>query len=625
LVRALVLVEISEYYMIYLDTETALIEQGLLAPPLTCAQFAIDGGPVGVAVAGVDPVEDLCRELLEGEICGHNVAYDTLVLMTEYPDLQEAIFSAYDEGRVTDTLIREKLLHIRAGTLKTSGSMSLSALAKKYGAEKDGQDPWRLRYAELRGVPFEHWPSGAREYARHDIEATRHVYLAQSATEIPDERRQAKYALLMHCIEAQGVHTDPVAVAQFQGEIQRAFDDGEALLKSEGLVRPDGTKDTKAAKELMKSVLGDQCLLTKTGQISLDEEACTLSGHSTLLAYQLYGSRKNLLSRMESMKKGFQKPLNARFDSLVSTGRTSCSIGDYGYQLHNMLRIPGERECFIPRPGNVFLACDFDGFELATLAQVCLWAVGESRLAQVINAGMDVHLFRAAETLGEPYEELMGILSTLDHPRRKEIKEVRQLCKIANFGYPGGMGPKSFIKFARPQGVHLDLGQAQELKDEWLKSLPEMTKYFNWISNGHQWRQVVRKSGVWDVTTIKQFRSDRVRGGVSFTEACNSYFQGLAADAAKSAGWEILKACYRGEMSGWRIWNFVHDEYLLEGPEESAAEAACIVQEIMESEAQKWIPDVKISASPCLMRRWRKDAEPVYRNGMLIPWEDRKL
>jgi hypothetical protein len=174
----------------------------------------------------------------------------------------------------------------------------------------------------------------------------------------------------------------------------------------------------------MKSVLGEDCLLTATGQISLSEEACQRAGHPTLLSYQLYGSRKNLLSRLEGLEKGYDKPLSSRFDSLKETGRTSCSKGDYGHPLQNMLRIPGERECFVPRPGNVFIACDYDGFELCTLAQVCLWAVGESRLAQVINEGRDVHLFRASEALGEPYEDLKAILDTPDHPRRKDVKRV---------------------------------------------------------------------------------------------------------------------------------------------------------------------------------------------------------
>jgi DNA polymerase I-like protein with 3'-5' exonuclease and polymerase domains len=58
------------------------------------------------------------------------------------------------------------------------------------------------------------------------------------------------------------------------------------------------------------------------------------------------------------------------------------------------------------------------------------------------------------------------------------------------------------------------------------------------------------------VTTL----TGRVRGRVSFTQARNSPFQGLAADGAKLALWRLVK-------EGYRIINFVHDEINFEIPE----------------------------------------------------------
>jgi hypothetical protein len=34
-----------------------------------------------------------------------------------------------------------------------------------------------------------------------------------------------------------------------------------------------------------------------------------------------------------------------------------------------------------------------------------------------------------------------------------------------------------------------------------------------------------------------------------------------------------------------------------------------------------YTPDVAIEAPPALMRRWYKGADPVYRDGRLVPWE----
>jgi hypothetical protein len=592
--------------MIYLDTETALIEQGTLAPPLTCLQFALDDGPIVVAVQDVDDVLSLTREILEHHIVGHNIAYDFLVLATEYPDLRSDVLRAYREDRVHDTLIREKLLRISKGTLK-GARFSLAHLAAHYGEQKDADDPWRLRYGELRGIPYDQWPSAAREYAVHDVEVTRHVYQCQ--TDTPDEARQCRAAYLMHCIGAQGVHTDPAAVAAFEQQIEEEYRIDQGVLQAAGLVRADGTKDTKAAKSRMVAIC-EEPKKTKKGDISLDEESCLLSGDGILQAYQRYGSHRNLRTRLQDLKKGYVKSLNSRFDSLVESGRTSCSKGNHGYQIQNMRRKPGERECFIPRAGNVFLACDFDSFELCALAQAQMWIVGHSALAEAINGGLDPHLAMAASMLGMGYDAAKQAYDGGD----ERVAETRQGAKIANFGYPGGLGAKGFISYARGFGVDLDLDRALELKEGWLDKWPEMHDYFRWI-NGHQWQEIHRGGRAQRVTSIKQMRSQRIRGAVSYTQACNSLFQGLAADAAKAAGWALL------EWGRWPMWNFVHDEYLLEGPEQEGHDAAMEVQKIMEESAQEWMPDVKISASPTLMYRWSKRAKKVWNNGRLVPWQ----
>ena len=43
---------------------------------------------------------------------------------------------------------------------------------------------------------------------------------------------------------------------------------------------------------------------------------------------------------------------------------------------------------------------------------------------------------------------------------------------------------------------------------------------------------------------MTQFLSGRVRGGCRFTQMCNTLFQGLAADGAKKALWDITRECY---------------------------------------------------------------------------------
>lgn len=642
--------------MYTIDSETYLIGPGRLAPSPVCLQCAHDMEQPFVLVIGVDRVRDFLKSILcSGElIVGHNVAYDLLVFARQYPDLMPHIFQAYIDDHIADTIVREKLRRIADGTFwrRRGSGWSLSTLAGRYGKTKDSNDPWRLRYSELWGVPFSQWPLEAQQYAVGDVIATRQVYLRQAVPEnkkseeiketwlnedkkdwsvSPDEYRQTRAAWMLHIIGANGVHTDLEQIQHFEKCERDLYEQDKAKLQAVGLVRPDGSRDMKLARERMEQVIqqkGGVIARTEKGAVSLDEEACLNSGDALLQAYQRYGSRKNLLTRIQALYRGVDQPINPSFDSLMETGRTSCRKAGggiiNGYQLQNMRRVQGERECFRPRSGNVFLACDYSTIELRTLAQCCLWAVGGSELAEVLKAGGDPHLALGAETLNMDFAEARNVYRDLNHPLRASVKNARQVCKVANFGFPGGMSSSTFCAYARGYGIELSEVESRLLQERWFNRWREMAFYFKWIREAWPWKSATRKGRQVQVTTIRQFVSQRVRANITYTTACNSFFQGLAADLGKAAGFALVMECELGELQGWKVWNFVHDEYILEGPENDAHRAAEVVQRIMVDEAQKWIPDIPVQAEPALMRRWSKKAEPVYDdNGKLIPWEDR--
>ena len=601
--------------MIVFDTETAPISPGNLAPDLVCVQFTVDDGPVGIAVRGVDSVETLCDAVLSdsGPIVGHNVAYDLLVIMRAYPSLAHKVFLALDEGRISCTMVREKLLRIADGTLQTTRSFSLAALAERYGFSKNANDPWRLRYSELLGVPFSAWPEDAQSYARHDVEVTRGVYVSQAQEGVsPDEARQVRAAFALHCVGASGIYTDPVAVNDFVAMVHEDLRSGEASLKTAGFVRSDGTRDTKVASAYMLA-LDPHAKRTPAGGICLDEDACLATGDPLLKAYQIYGSSKTLLGRLEALRNPL---INPGFDSLVASGRTSCRDGGsaaVGYQVQNVRRGAGERECFVPGPGECIVACDYSAFELCALSQVCLDLFGQSALASAIRAGTDPHLLLAAKTLGIPY---------VDAEERKEdpeIKNARQVAKAANFGYPGGLGYEGFRSFARGYGIELGSDESCDLREDWFRTWPEMHGFFEWIAL-HTYTEIRRKKGTVNITTVRQLRSERVRGGCTYTSACNTMFQGLAADAAKEACYAAVKATEIGSLKGWRIWNFVHDEILMRGPVGDCDRAARELERIMVAAGRNWIPDVPIVANPTAMDRWSKSAKLVLDpEGRIVP------
>lgn len=144
----------------------------------------------------------------------------------------------------------------------------------------------------------------------------------------------------------------------------------------------------------------------------------------------------------------------------------------------------------------------------------------------------------------------------------------------------------------------------------------------------HQVREFVEKRPVWCPSVPNTYFVAR-RAGTTYITG-NTFFQGLAADGAKHAGFNIARECYLedpyGEgptdLYGCRTVLFLHDEFILEVPEERAHDACMRLCYVMERSMRDYIPDVMVRAEPALMRRWYKGAEIMHdENGRLIPWE----
>src|SRR5262245_19934039 len=160
-----------------LDTETALIAPGLLAPPLACLSTAGEDG--GVCLFDRHHAEEALAALLDSDavIVGQNIAYDFGVLGEAFPRLLPKIFDAYSADRVEDTNVRQKLCDIATGCyrgyrningLTVKLGYSLADLAKRHLDLDLDKTTWRLGYGELRDVPLREWPEGARTYALDD-------------------------------------------------------------------------------------------------------------------------------------------------------------------------------------------------------------------------------------------------------------------------------------------------------------------------------------------------------------------------------------------------------------------------------------------------------------------------
>ena len=644
--------------LIGLDSETWPIRPGLQAPPVVCGQVYEGERPEILDARGY--LARLERYLSDPSILltGHSISYDFACAAATWPHLLPAIFQAYAEDRIACTMVREKLGRIADGSAARVSSFSLVACLDRHGIEhryrtaSDGTkaEAWRTEYHTLVGVPVESWPADAIRYAEEDAIAPVRLYEHQRGAfseYLADQYRQARADFVLRLISARGFAVDGESLRAFAAEVADETPRLIDRLRAAGLLRPTGTKDTKAAKRRMVEACAAANFpvpITATGKakglapadavaagyVSLTAEAtdAVASVDPILGDWSRFVSLTSLQARIDRLSRAHVQgsPIQSRYDTIKATGRTSVQgatinpgseVLAWGDQIQNPHRAPGVREAYVPRPGYLLAMVDFGAAELHTFAQVCTDLGLRSNLAEVLRSGKDAHLAFGAAIRGWSYD---WAKSNKNNPEFKAlIKAARQGAKAANFGFPGGLGVEKFRMYAaQTYGVILSEAEARDLRESWFAFYPEAREYFAIIT------QIV-DSGV----PLRHPRSDRYRGDLRFTSACNSLFQGLAADMAKDAGFNLTRAMYTDRNSvlfGSRLVAFVHDEFLAEVPEDYAGACADEIARIMGEAGDRWTPCAPCRAEPALAYRWRKGAEPVrLPNGTLIPWEDREF
>ncbi len=585
-----------------IDTETHLFGPGNMSPKIVCLSISLS------AVLYKD--EDILikmTELLNNPdvlIIGHNVAYDMRCFVRAFPKLKQAVFAAYETGRVSCTVIRERLLDIAEDQLKTKG-YALADLSKKYlGEHLEKIDTWRLRYSELEDIPLSQWPQEAIDYAQKDADVTSNVWEAQEKRKermdysIPTEAADVRAAFALGLMSSWGIETDQKYTIKRWNEEVSKLTELATKLSTTGLVNvsapqldifssaylalPKTKKNLDKIRALVKKTSNGYAKKTEKGNIKTDAKAIENCNHPDLKLLLEFSRIEKGVSTF--LSKVINAPIvHANFHAVGGTSnRTSCS----GPNLQQIPRAPGFRECFVPRAGHLFLACDFDSQEMRTLGQAALDLCGHSKLARMYQR----------DRMFDPHNDFAKKLFHTNTP----TKEQRQQTKVANFGFPGGLKARSFVAYAQNWGVETTEQEGQRLLDMWFEQWPEMTDYFRIVGN-------IAGSAGYGTQTIKQ--SGFRRQGVGYNDCANGFFQTLAAHASKQALWEVTKKCFcdrTSKLYGSRPVLFIHDEIILETPEFAIDEAGKELEQIMINAMEHWTPDVPAAASASVMHRWSK-------------------
>jgi len=325
----------------------------------------------------------------------------------------------------------------------------------------------------------------------------------------------------------------------------------------------------------LRAILYDQLELpvlkkTSTGKPSTDASVLKKLDHPLVTALLEYRELEKLRSTYVDGYLPLVGPdgrIRTRFNQMAATtGRLSSDSP-------NLQNIPVRsesgrtiRRAFIAGEGAEFLVADYSQIELRVLAHMS----GDPFLIDAFQSGLDIHTATAARVWGVSTDDV-----TLEQRRR---------AKMINFGLLYGM---EAFGLADRLGISRD--EASEHIDAYFSQFRDVKEYMQSVVT------TARNQGY--TTTLfgrrrylPELKSDNFRiRQMGERMALNAPVQGTAADIIKAAMIE-LDATLREESLATTLLLQIHDELILEVPEEEKVVAEKLVVETMEGVAGLDVP-----------------------------------
>jgi DNA polymerase I len=226
------------------------------------------------------------------------------------------------------------------------------------------------------------------------------------------------------------------------------------------------------------------------------------------------------------------------------------------------------RDAFIAPAGHKLVAADYSQVELRILAHVA----GDEHLIQAFREGQDIHASTAATVSGIPIEQV--------------TRQQRSFAKSVNFGLMYGM---SSFRLARD--AKIPLAEAESFINAYFERFSGVRKYLDDALN------IAREQGYLETLlgrrryfpTLQSQSASRQDVARAEREAINMPIQGTAADIIKIAMVRLHTALReRGLRS--RLILQVHDELVLEAPDDEVGEVSMLVREVMENAYTMSVP-----------------------------------
>ena len=259
--------------------------------------------------------------------------------------------------------------------------------------------------------------------------------------------------------------------------------------------------------------------------------------------------------------------IHTTFQNMVTaTGRLSSTEP-------NLQNIPVRRELgseirkmFVARPGWVLLDADYSQIELRVLAHIA----DDAHMQAAFSSGEDIHAVTASQVFRVPLSEV--------------TPEMRRNAKAVNFGIVYGISAWSLS-----QDIGVSPEEAKAYMDAYLENYSGVRAYMKDIV------ETAKAQGY--VTTLygrRRYLPELKSSNFNlraFGErvALNTPIQGTAADIIKLAMIRVDYALAEAGLQAKLILQ-VHDELIVECPQEEADQASRILQREMEQVAQLKVP-----------------------------------
>jgi DNA polymerase-1 len=502
------------------------------------------------------------------EKAGHNIKYDALVLARYGLRVSPLSFDTMIAEWLTNPASRDLGLKDLAGTLL---GIRMTHIEELIGRGKN-----QLTMDE---VPI----AAAAPYAAADAEVTlRLIPLLKekmqktNSTGIFNTIEMPLVPVLLK-MEQEGISLDIDFFKRFSAEIGERL----RLIEDEVHQAVGHAFNLNSSQQLSKVLFEDLKLEPP------DRNKRTSSGHfstSAAVLDELKGQHVvvDLLLEYRELSKlkstyldALPQQINPR-DNRVHTSfnQTGSVTGRLASSDPNLQNIPTRTETgrqvrlgFIAAPGHRLLSVDYSQIELRIVAHMS----GDEAMLKAFRDGQDIHATTAAAIYDLPLEQV--------------TKEQRRHAKAINFGLIYGMSA-----FGLSRSTDLTLGEAENFVRDYFEHFPGVKKYLDQIRvlaarQGYVETMLGRRRYFPNLANpLNQMMRNREE-----REAINAPIQGTAADIMKIAMIRVQRALEESASRARMILQ-VHDELVLEVPENEIALTSQLVRGIMEAAYKLDIP-----------------------------------